>query len=134
MKFNSEEIRNNVLHFIREWSNISAAAKSEFYGSKVGVHYGFHGRGRKYQRIVSYDDSGVVRNVLAFVDADGGLYKPEGFNSPAEHIRYNIGDREECDKLLAHLNSTKNTRQAAMLGSYLYITYSLEYHKSRQSA
>lgn len=52
--------------------------------------------GRKYQKVFSVqvcEDQSVPsqgRNLVAFLDADGNIYKPATFVAPAKHVRGNI--------------------------------------------
>jgi hypothetical protein len=70
-----------------------------------------NGAGRKYCRVVMHR-AGVDRSVHAFIDAEGNVYKAEGWKKPAKHVRFNLFDDESFETMIANLD---------WAGSYLYI-------------
>lgn len=67
--------------------------------------------GRKYDKIVWTDHDGRPSSVFAFVERKtGDLYKAEGYNVPAKHVRYS------GDELL-----TAAVDDADEYGGFLYL-------------
>ena len=56
--------------------------------------------GRKYLKVIKVDTDDDHRCVEAFIDRQtGDLYKPASWNKPAKGIRFNLLDKESCEKL-----------------------------------
>ena len=65
--------------------------------------------GRKYFKVIKVEESFTSKNgvkhpshtcVEAFIDRQtGDLYKPASWNKPAKGIRFNLLDKESCEKL-----------------------------------
>jgi len=72
-------------------------------------------QGKKYTKIImSYN--GGQRSVHAFVDADGNVYKPAGWQRPAVHVRFRLADDASFARLLAAASGKQS-----FSGGYLYL-------------
>ena len=68
--------------------------------------------GRKYTKVIQVENDGshVRRVIHSFVDKDGNVYKPAGWNAPAKGVRYNLAT-----------DMTAIQDKADPFGSYLYV-------------
>lgn len=70
--------------------------------------------GRKNHRIVKTDKYGNGESVHAFVDAEGNVYKPNGWKAPAAGIRARVRTDAELAELINSLT------EQDWAGGYLY--------------
>ena len=67
-------------------------------------------KGRKYYRIWSIDNQ---KTIHCFVDIKtGDVFKPESYNKPAKHVRYNLLDKQSRQSMF---------EKAHYAGGYLYL-------------
>jgi len=80
-------------------------------------HYGFTvTKGRSYFKVVM-NYNGGQRSVHAFVGIDTGcVYKPAGWQRPADYVRFDMRNDESFANLLAAAG-----QKQAFAGGYLYL-------------
>jgi len=73
-------------------------------------------QGKRYTKVVMTVRGGQ-RSVHSFVEpTTGNIYKPAGWQRPAEHIRFNLASDSSFERLMTALKA-----RGAWAGGYLYI-------------
>ena len=90
-----------------------------------------YSKGGKYIKVFS-QYNGKDKSVFAFVDADGNIYKPAGWNAPAKGVRARIDDNPPLDGI--QLYSSKYLKGAYGIGEgYELLSGTKEDNKKRST-
>lgn len=88
-----------VLRRVEQYMDaLKASYTSRGYGALSHNYHLENRKGAKYHRIVMTSEGS--RSVHAFVDADGLLYKSEGWKTPAKDARFDLLDADSFAALL----------------------------------
>lgn len=85
-------MENQIEDLTRLWcTHLENILLAEFPNSKTKFTFS---KGKKYWKIFEYNNDGKHKSVHAFLDFQtGNIYKPDSWNKPAKHIRFNIFEK-----------------------------------------
>ena len=85
MFFKNQQLDNRFAQWMDELNERGG------YGALYGKKTPFvHTVGKRYIKIIECLGNGTQKSVFAFVDADGNIYKPDGWAKPSKYIRAHL--------------------------------------------
>ena len=90
MFFKNETLQQQFDHWMVKLNNEGGYGIKLGYGQKTPHTYTI---GKKYIKVIQAI-GGTQYSVLAFVDGDGNIYKPAGWEKPSKYIRGHLWDEK----------------------------------------